>query len=151
MVNISLKIYNVVLSEQYFWDNNKNVWKGRRKYTSKFDDDRNILSSENYGWDVNEMKWFLNSFDTYYYSSAVSSLEDDEVYTNLSIQFNTEGFTVNGLSVEGKLLLLDLSGRTLISKTISDNEYIYTANLSAGIYVLRIESGKDVLKTKFVK
>jgi hypothetical protein len=69
-------------------------------------------------------------------TTAVPSLSDAKI----SIYPNpvTTGFRIGGLNEIGKLTLIDMNGRVLLTKKIDNNEYISAEGLSTGIYIVRV-------------
>lgn len=138
------------LEESYIWDTDKNNWRGYSKSVYEYDKKGNVSLYESYEWDKVNWEWVLEFITTYYFS-GLSSINTESV-TDFNIHFGKDRFTVSGLSNNlGKLQLSDLSGRILKNATVTSNSFISTSDLPDGVYVVRIESGKNVMETKFMK
>jgi hypothetical protein len=77
-----------------------------------------------------------------------------EVYsTNERIFPNpvTEGFYVNGLTQPAQLIVVDISGRQILSKQILNDEYINICFLPKELYILQLIIGEKVEQYKIIK
>ena len=69
---------------------------------------------------------------------------------------DTDYITVEGLasqSNETKVSLYDILGKNIINQTLDNNtntQTISTIGLQTGIYMVQLESGKNVLKKKLI-
>jgi hypothetical protein len=63
----------------------------------------------------------------------------------------TDGFRVKGLEGRAALTISDLTGKTMLSKTVEGDEYISVNSLSKGIYVIRMATAKGMIEKKMVK
>lgn len=59
-----------------------------------------------------------------------------------------DGFYITGFVGKSKIEMIEISGRTLISKVILPNEFIPTNELHNGIYLLKIETETGFIVTK---
>lgn len=73
--------------------------------------------------------------------------------TTISIYPNPvkESFRIEGLDEKADLSLMDLSGKVVFSKQISDNETISAKELPQGTYIARIVSSNGIVERKLVK
>lgn len=68
--------------------------------------------------------------------SSVESVAEDKihVYPNPT----TEGFRMSGITASQTISIIDTSGRLMLQQQVSEGEYISTAHLSKGIYIVRV-------------
>ena len=50
----------------------------------------------------------------------------------------TDVFFIKGLNGNGTLSLLDIHGKMLLTKQVSDNEYIPISTIPKGLYIVKI-------------
>ncbi len=63
-----------------------------------------------------------------------SSKSTHSLYPNPTI----DGFTINNLETPANLTITDLTGRTLLSTHVTNDEYVNINHLKAGIYIVNI-------------
>ena len=83
---------------------------------------------------------------------AALSIEEQDIYNSISIYPNP---TTSQLSIVTKLeiseiVIVDIEGKTIL-RTNHNTNSINTANLSNGIYFIKMVSGKKTITKKFVK
>lgn len=110
------------------------------------------LEELEYLWD-GTINWVNNLKTIYYYSAqngvGVNELKADEltVYPNPV----SDGFRLNTFEKNVQISIYNLSGSLLLTKQISDNEYINVSTLSQGIYMVKVTTEKGLATIKFVK
>ena len=62
-----------------------------------------------------------------------------------------QGFFVNGIEAATSLIVTELSGRTVLSQTVSNNEYVSIDSLSDGVYIVKIQAENGYVKKKIIK
>ncbi|WP_309640793.1 T9SS type A sorting domain-containing protein [Flavobacterium sp.] len=76
------------------------------------------------------------------------SLESIAMYPNPA----TNQLVVNGLSLNEKISIYDLTGKLLLQKTTYNaTETIDTSHLKSGLYFISLENGMVIRKGKFIK
>ncbi|MGC9151662.1 MAG: leucine-rich repeat domain-containing protein [Microbacter sp.] len=63
----------------------------------------------------------------------------------------TDGFFIKGLNGNDTLTLLDISGKTLLTKQISGNEYVSISTYPKGLYIVKIITAEGVIERKVLK
>jgi hypothetical protein len=63
----------------------------------------------------------------------------------------TDGFYIKGLKEKGTLSLFDIHGKMLLTKQVSDNDYIPISSFSKGLYIVKITTAAGTLEQKVVK
>ena len=63
----------------------------------------------------------------------------------------TDGFFIKGLNGNGTLALLDISGKMLLTKQVSGNEYVSLSTFSKGLYIVKITSAEGTIERKLLK
>jgi hypothetical protein len=63
----------------------------------------------------------------------------------------SEGFFIGGIRETAMLTLIDVSGKTLLSKSVNDNEYLPINSLAKGMYIVRLHTGKETVEKKIIK
>jgi hypothetical protein len=61
---------------------------------------------------------------------------------------NGNTFTVKGITAGARIMIADLTGR-IITNTISTSD-VFTKSLTPAIYIIKVVSGNDVLRTKVI-
>ncbi|MFR9166391.1 MAG: leucine-rich repeat domain-containing protein [Dysgonomonas sp.] len=57
---------------------------------------------------------------------------------------------VTGVVGQGILSVVDLNGKTILSRSVNDGEAVSTGNLATGLYVLKIKDKENVFTQKFI-
>jgi PKD repeat protein len=80
---------------------------------------------------------------TFEISVAVSSVHDPDPIDELQVLIQNGVVTVsNDLNDDVSISMIDLSGRTVLTKTLSSNSTtIFDVNLNIGIYLIQLEDG----------
>ena len=63
----------------------------------------------------------------------------------------TDGFFIKGLKEKGTLSLFDINGKMLLTKPVSDNEYIPISTIPKGLYIVKITTAAGTMEQKVVK
>ena len=63
----------------------------------------------------------------------------------------TDGFFIKGLNGNGILTLLDISGKTLLTKHVSGNEYISLSTFFKGLYIVKITTTEGTIEKEVLK
>jgi len=63
----------------------------------------------------------------------------------------TDGFYIKGLKEKGTLSLFDINGKMLLTKPVSDNEYIPISTIPKGLYIVKITTAAGTMEQKVVK
>jgi hypothetical protein len=63
--------------------------------------------------------------------------------------YNGSEWVINNMG-DATLQVVDVMGRVLSSETVSGNATLSTSNLSAGVYVMRLINGENVMTQKIV-
>jgi len=63
----------------------------------------------------------------------------------------TDDFRIKGLNGISFVTLVDVSGRALLQKQVSDNELVSVSALPNGVYILKIRSNEGMTECKVVK
>lgn len=79
----------------------------------------------------------------------VTGIEENTTSTEPFAFFNGSEWVINNTG-EATLQMVDLTGRILSSESISGNATVSTANLSTGIYMMRLVNGENVKTQKVV-
>ncbi|MBI5539475.1 MAG: T9SS type A sorting domain-containing protein [Bacteroidia bacterium] len=67
-------------------------------------------------------------------------------FNELNLKFNKEPNAINTLSI------IDITGKTILQTKTTENEFVFnTEKLAKGLYLVKQESGDNVLLTKFTK
>ena len=132
----------VVISEAFFGGD------GNPYYHSASD----RISSFNLSYYKELSKLSIGIIATLANPCAPLSVEDQNIYNNILIYPNP---TTSQLSIVttleiSEIAILDIEGK-IISKIIPNSNTINTANLSNGVYFIKIVSGENTYTTKFVK
>jgi nitrogen regulatory protein PII-like uncharacterized protein len=79
----------------------------------------------------------------------------DTQYANEKVSINPNPaenyFQINGLEGSYKVIITDLSGKTVLIKQVINNEQVSISNLSKGIYILKLNSVEGIIERKLVK
>jgi hypothetical protein len=62
-----------------------------------------------------------------------------------------EGFLISGLEDRATVVISDLSGKTLLSTAVNDDEYIPASFLAKGLHIVRIYTAKGQIEKKLIK
>ena len=62
-----------------------------------------------------------------------------------------DAFDITGIDGKATISLTDLNGRTILTKEISADEKVTVSNLTSGLYLIRITTGKGAVLKKMVK
>ena len=62
-----------------------------------------------------------------------------------------DGFQVNGIENTAVVNILDINGKLLSSKEVTNHAFISVNDLSKGIYVVKITTGQDSYTQKIIK
>jgi hypothetical protein len=73
--------------------------------------------------------------------------EDLKLYSNPV----TDGFRIGGFEGKAMVTITDVSGKQILIKEISSNEYTSVANLSKGMYLLSIKTDDGEVTKKMIK
>tara|TARA_B110000211_G_scaffold69423_1_gene80164 strand:- start:87 stop:2402 length:2316 start_codon:yes stop_codon:yes gene_type:complete len=101
----------------------------------------------------------LQGVGRFFIHTSSTTMSNDDVSTNLLNVFklsNNNFITVEGLATESNqtnLKLYNLLGKEVLSTTLLNNtntQTISTEGLSAGIYVIKLESGNNLLTKKLI-
>ena len=101
----------------------------------------------------------LQGVGRFFIHTSSTTMSNDDVSTNLLNVFklsNNNFITVEGLATESNqtnLKLYNLLGKEVLSTTLLNNtntQTISTDGLSAGIYVIKLESGNNLLTKKLI-
>ena len=101
----------------------------------------------------------LQGVGRFFIHTTASTMSNEDAITNLLNVFKLDRnnfITVEGLAAESNqtnLKLYNLLGKQVLSTTLSNNtntQTISTEGLSAGIYVIKLESGNDLLTKKLI-
>jgi len=63
----------------------------------------------------------------------------------------SESFQINGIDEVVTIKLIDVSGRTMLSKQVFGNEQIFVSSLPKGLYIVKIYTNKGGVERKLVK
>jgi hypothetical protein len=63
----------------------------------------------------------------------------------------SDGFFISGIHETATLRLINLSGNVILSKQVSDGEYVPVSSLAAGIYIVRLQTGNGTMEKKLIK
>lgn len=92
-------------------------------------------------WDEAANAWIETEQNLYYYSEQTSSMDENVVTKNVALYPNPVAdylvlsYASNGVAT---LELLDIQGRVLISRRISNNEQLDLTELESGIYLYNL-------------
>ncbi|MDR0866041.1 MAG: T9SS type A sorting domain-containing protein [Candidatus Symbiothrix sp.] len=169
----------VIANRQFLWDESGNLWNPSRTTAIEVDDNGNILSLVAYSWIEND--WHLSDFyeyayDTYnnplqssittyyadqisasekitYHYSPFSAIENVPEQTSLDLYPNpvTDIFTVSGLRSSAEITLSDMNGHIILSRKMENNEAVSIQSLAPGVYLLKVNAGKESIIRKVVK
>jgi hypothetical protein len=62
-----------------------------------------------------------------------------------------DGFYIKGLNEKGTLSLFDINGKMLLTKPVSDNDYIPISTIPKGLYIVKITTAAGTIEQKVVK
>jgi len=100
---------------------------------------------------------WMYTIDTNCYCPEVLQLSENNFFSSFSIYpnpaSNTFTISIDGQSsiVNGRLSILDVTGRVVQEQTIKNQESeIINCQLSAGIYFVKVEAGERVYTEKLV-
>lgn len=100
------------------------------------------------GWDMSDREQYYFSTKTFVGVLPVNVLTGATIYPNpASNHFYVKGIENNAAV---KVNITNLSGNTVYQNEVNSNDAISTSNLSAGIYVVKIESNGAQFVTKLV-
>ena len=86
--------------------------------------------------------------------TSLVGLKDNVVDTNgLTLYPNpvSEGFQVIGIKEDAKLSITDISGKMVLTKNITSNEYINVNTLPQGLYIVKISTLNDTFVQRIIK
>ncbi|MDR3706128.1 MAG: T9SS type A sorting domain-containing protein, partial [Paludibacteraceae bacterium] len=63
----------------------------------------------------------------------------------------TDAFQISGVNGKAIITVLDINGKTLFTKEVTDNEYISASILPQGVYLVKITTDKGTVEQKIVK
>jgi hypothetical protein len=92
-------------------------------------------------WDEAANAWIETEQNLYYYSEQTSSMDENVVTKNVALYPNPVAdylvlsYASNGVAT---LELLDIQGRVLISRRMSNNEQLDLTELESGIYLYNL-------------
>ncbi len=80
---------------------------------------------------------------------SASAIETSQKNETISIAPNptVDGFTINASNHSTSLVIVDLSGRTVLSQQVAGNDYVNVSNLKSGVYVVNV-NGKSIKLVK---
>lgn len=95
---------------------------------------------------ANEWKDFVNISE---FTTAVNMVNNENIklYPNHVIDY----FSLSGINYKASLTILDLNGKTLLAKPITDNENIAVGTLSKGMYIVKIITNNGIIERKIMK
>ena len=95
---------------------------------------------------ANQWKDFTNIVET---TTAVPTITNASI--NLYPNPIKESFQISGLEGMGTMTLLDLNGKTILTKQVIGNESISVGTLPKGLYILKIITNEGTFELKVVK
>ena len=118
-----------------------------------YDSANNLLTLNNYNQDDKGNNISLNYEIINYYSTKTFTALYTTQINNLQYFPNPvkDKLQLSGITDATTITILDLSGKTLITKTISDNETIMLNNLSNGVYLIKANTNKWTQVSKLLK
>lgn len=128
----------------------QNGWVGIEKREYIYDKDNDLIITSLYFWD-NINGWKCNSKEYYYYASSTTGI-DVSVDSTIDLFPNptSDIIYITGLSQPAEVMLYSIQGRLL--KTVDQVEStIDISDLPAGVYILNLTSGDQVLRERIVK
>ncbi|MBV5312448.1 MAG: leucine-rich repeat domain-containing protein [Prolixibacteraceae bacterium] len=96
---------------------------------------------------ADQWKDFLNIVE--FSTTDVKQIEANEIC--LYLNQVTDGFRIDGLDEESKIVVSDLNGKICISKKVAIDEFVNTSLLTKGLYLICINTNKRSKVMKFVK
>ena len=103
-----------------------------------------------------EYTYYIGNWYDYYitsaYYSAFEPTSNEEIYEGEAILFPnpaTDYLTITWKENQPRLRfeMMDLAGRTVISRTVDKNTSISTAELSSGLYIYKLTDNKNIVYT----
>ena len=132
-----------------YWNDTKNNWEYFSKSDNIYNSFGNISQRIYSTWNINLNTWVLESLSTYYYKtiSGINNIVQDKIciYPNPA----TEILHINGLDGITSFSIFDLKGNILYKNSTNGN--INVCGLNDGVYLLRINTGKEEIIRKFEK
>lgn len=103
------------------------------------------------GYNYYRLKMIDND-GSFKYSDIVKINFDGKISLTLWPNPASENIVIPEAKQNDRLMVMDASGRIVMSKTISrQNEQLSIHHLSAGIYILQLYSGGEIIRSNFVK
>jgi hypothetical protein len=81
--------------------------------------------------------------------TGIKNIASDNIIINVNYQ--TGDINVKGFDEGAVLTIIDLNGKIILSKSITEDESISTSFLSKGIYVAKVSTQQGFITKKFVK
>lgn len=93
-------------------------------------------------------KDFYNIIGTNY-----SGIEDGSLSNKISFQYNatTNNISISGIKNGATIILFDMNGKNVLTKSILDEEFTSIATLPSGTYIIKVSTGDEIFTTKFLK